>query len=171
MHQMYALILATIAALAVAAPAERQSGSLPPLPAGSLDGIYVSSVHADGSAFWEYKGPVDTNVTTSSLFTRDSAGVHCNGNYIGNDAQGAANAFRDFCGQGKHFDGKSISVQYGNAVAYGCNYGNGQTCYSGDMQNYFDAIFKQCGQGEAGWYNVKSSKASYGVQAGGSGYC
>ena len=38
---MYSLIIATIAALTAAAPAERSTGALPPLPSGSADGIYA----------------------------------------------------------------------------------------------------------------------------------
>ena len=65
----------------------------------------------------------------------------------------------------------SISFTYGSATAYGCDYGNGQTISGGQFTDYLDMVQSECGDDEAGYYDVPSSKASFGITASGVGFC
>lgn len=95
----------------------------------------------------------------------------CVGYNIGTDALNAADELINLCGNGYYYGTRSISIQYNSAVAYGCNYGGGQTCHAGDLQGFFDQIFGTCGDYAAGYYEKPEWAAAYGVTATSSGFC
>lgn len=76
----------------------------------------------------------------------------------------------DWCGNGADFSGVTSQV-YGNAVAYGCDYGNGQDCHASDVSGFYNNVDGTCGPQIAGWWTQSSWKAAYGRTTTGDGYC
>lgn len=64
-------------------------------------------------------------------------------------------------GGGRHFTTK-ISAYSGNAVAFGCDYGNGQTMSSGEYSGYIQVLDAKCGNTFAAYYDLPNAKSSYG---------
>lgn len=168
-----------LASAATALPAEVQKSRYGPLPAGSPNGLYVSTVNEDGSLGWKHLGSGVTN-TTSDVTARAAAdaigkraptGVYCQGN--SNDAydwENAATQLIQNCGNGLAFEG-SIAFQSNTAVAYGCDYGYGQICHGGDVSSFMDNIRSSCGEAYYGWWSQENWKASYGVTSVQDGWC
>ena len=74
----------------------------------------------------------------------------------------------DFIGS---FTDKTTSYKWGSAVAYGCNYGNGQTVTGSWLAAQFASIAQECGSSTAGWIAYPDWKASYGIDNSGVGFC
>ncbi|KAI0800220.1 hypothetical protein C8Q74DRAFT_398872 [Fomes fomentarius] len=166
---------------------------LEPIPAGAADGFYFGYLKEDGSTEWKYAGADaasvnPTNATvgfrpstpstsseSSELVKRDS--VNCNGYGVNADSANVAQGeLADMCGNGYFFSSRSVAKVSGDAVAYGCNYGNGQTCHSGDLWSFFGQINSKCGfthgaSAGAGWYAATGWKAAYGRASAGTGFC
>ena len=171
----------------------RTEPALEGIPAGSKNGFYVGNLKEDGTTVWEYVGPdvasliASSNATAPAASSEDSSAaghalvkrdeVDCNGYGLNADhANVAQGEFADMCGSGYFFNSRSIAKVYDDAVAYGCNYGNGQTCTSNLMWTFYAQINSKCGfthgaQAGAGWYYSPSLKASYGRASAGTGFC
>ncbi|GME48628.1 hypothetical protein C8Q74DRAFT_1364003 [Neofusicoccum parvum] len=178
--------LLTVAAFASAVPTPSGTADQPGLegiPVGSPDGIYIGSVKEDGRTQWEFLGDYNSTSTIDSRSTGDGHalakrnGVSCNGFGVNaDDANTAQGKLADMCGNGYYFSSKSIAQVSGGAVAFGCNYGNGQTCHKNDLWDFFGQINSVCGfthgsSAGAGWYSRNDWKATYGRTSTGSGFC
>ncbi|KZW03773.1 hypothetical protein EXIGLDRAFT_827733 [Exidia glandulosa HHB12029] len=176
----FSIVLLAIAGGVTPLPAEG-TNSLDGIPEGSSDGVYLGSVKEDGTTHWEYQGDASealaarSNSTLGDLVKRNY--VACTGYGVNaNDVAKAQTNFVSMCGSGYYFASRSIAVVSGLGVAYGCNYGNGQTCHSGDIASFFSQINSQCGlqsggPAGAGWYSANDWKASYGRTSVGTGFC
>lgn len=161
------------------APASSPTGSLS-LPPGSKDGLYVHTVNADGTPGLTYLGPVntthaarDSGLAPPVLGKRAKKGSYCQGFYLNpTDVMGAEDGLVGYCNwDDPAVFSKAISYQSGNAVAYGCNYGNGQKCYGNQIQPFFNQLTSDCGGNQAAWYSYPDWKVSYGVTGVGNSYC
>jgi len=161
------------------------------IPEGSPDGLYIGAIDADGSPTLEYLGPGPADsANTSTLASRDSpsahgetlyalearapTGVYCQTwlNMNTDDRSSANSALIKACGSGGlYFSSKSIASVRGSAIAYGCNYGNGQTCYGRDLDLFFLNLGFNCGLDKAAWWSQQNWKASYGYTVSGQKFC
>ena len=122
------------------------------------------------SGLWGPQSALDLYLQEQGISTLLFAGVNA-------DQVNAAQGFlADMCGGGYFFAARSIARVSGDTVAYGCNYGGGQTCHSGDVWGFFGQINDKCGfahgaSAGAGWYSKNSWKATYGRGSVGAGYC
>ncbi|KAK4220960.1 hypothetical protein QBC38DRAFT_378005 [Podospora fimiseda] len=175
-------ILASLAAFqvtAIALPAEStpQKRSLGPLPVGSTDGVYIGKLDGNGTTVWELVSPIKKRDNTLALdeqsLDKRANGVNCQNSIVMNsgDRANAASALINMCGNGYSWWGSAIAVQSGTAVAYGCNYGNGQTCYSWDISNFFASLVASCGNNKAAYWGQGSWKAAYGYTNIGYAFC
>jgi hypothetical protein len=156
------------------------------IPIGSPDGVYTHTTTPDGNTTLEYLGPhglrdpeiipYDSEALPAARATRLAAragqGSNCQ-EYLGRSSDFTAVGLNlgSKCGTaGFKFD-KSVSVLLGGVVAYGCNYGNGQTCKQTDVNYFFARITSKCGDNRAGWWSEPDWKASYGRTFQGIGYC
>jgi len=73
--------------------------------------------------------------------------------------QGLIDRFKD----GKSFKETSTLYKQGTVVAYGCNYGNGQTISGSWLAAQFAAIAQKCGSLSPGYVAYPDWKATYGV--------
>jgi hypothetical protein len=157
------------------------------LPQNSKDGLYLHVVDSDGVAGLEYLGLFNstseqfsfTNITSESLdltepgalSRRKPQGSYCQGNYIDPTSwDGAIDGLLGICKWSNHFS-KAIAYQSGNAIAYGCNYGNGQECYYDSVNSFFTWLKSDCGNNQQGYYSYPKWKVSYGVVGVGNSYC
>ncbi|KAH0559905.1 hypothetical protein GP486_003578 [Trichoglossum hirsutum] len=137
------------------------------------DGLYLHVVEPNGTVVTHYagesgnstlkfmrRGSVPTSVTANSK--RDT-GAHCN-NIGGSpeDFLAAEGGLSSFFGSNGQSFASHISYKIGNGVAYGCDYGNGQTYTACQLSSDVDAIDSKCGTGGAGWSSHESWKSSYG---------
>ncbi|PMD22615.1 hypothetical protein NA56DRAFT_747867 [Hyaloscypha hepaticicola] len=168
---------------ALPSPAAETKGTLAG-PAEDLPhGIYTVDLADDGSTTWTFIAPINETLKATTVAARDLEGldkrdgVSCNGfGTPADDVNVAQGNLANQCGGGYFFSGRSIAAYYGTGVAFGCNYGNGQTCHSDQLWSDFGAINSQCGftsgaQAGAGWYSHNSWKATYGRTAAASGFC
>jgi|SRR5579862_8871765 len=140
------------------------------------DGLYSHTKEADGSITTHYLGlagdqnpkfvrrssPED-ETSTAGLGKRDT-GAHCNSpslNGSPSDFLGAEGGLAVFFGTGQSFVGTQ-TYKSGNAVAFGCDYGNGQEYTACQLTSDVQAIDALCGQGGAGWSSHESWKSTYG---------
>jgi hypothetical protein len=180
---LYLCIAAFIMALGVtAAPTPGEANPLTTgrfsLPPDSKDGLYIHSLDENGNQSLEYLGVVNAtglpaldNVDSDALSKRQSTFYSCAGRFV--DATSLRNAedgLAGICGQGLEFR-QSISYQWGSAIAYGCNYGNGQTCHSGDVRRFYNGLTNACGGSQTGWTTINEWHATYGVTVVGTGFC
>ncbi|KAI1142536.1 hypothetical protein F5Y05DRAFT_371431 [Hypoxylon sp. FL0543] len=108
------------------------------------------------------------------LVRKDSQGqVHCKNQYSlnYNDMVYAERSLEDQFDSNGSFSGKSVSATYGSVVAYGCNYGNGQTITSSWLAAQYQLIAQNCGTTSPGWISYPDWKASYGIDSADSGFC
>lgn len=106
------------------------------------------------------------------MHARAGFGVQCQNDVEvdSSDITNAQNALGNSFGGGITFHSK-ISAVSGDAVAYGCDYGNGQFMTSTEYLGYMSAISTNCGSTSAGYYNIPSSKSSYGRTSSSVGFC
>ncbi|KAH0559148.1 hypothetical protein GP486_004317 [Trichoglossum hirsutum] len=145
------------------------------LSPSDLDGLYFHEDDANGTVVTRYVGlmgetapkfvrrsPLAIRTPGATVDKRDT-GAHCN-KLAGspNDfftAEGGLGMF--FGDNGQNFK-KAISYKFGNAVAFGCDYGKGQQYTGCQLYSDIDAVDSLCGKGGAGWNAHESSKSSYG---------
>ncbi|KAI0319775.1 hypothetical protein OF83DRAFT_1169917 [Amylostereum chailletii] len=140
-------------------------------PKGGPDGLYIAEVDANGDEKLTYVGPGNTTVP-HTLTARASTGPFCQSvQASASDISNAEHALANFFGGGTSFFGSSVSMYSGSAVAYGCNYGNGQTMSSQEFLGYVSVLDAKCGGQNAAYYNLPSSKSSYGRTASSQGFC
>ncbi|CAG5158178.1 uncharacterized protein ALTATR162_LOCUS5024 [Alternaria atra] len=149
------------------------------LPAGAPDGLHMGSLNPDGTTHWEYIGEAEYLPFNSSelpsgvptiLTKRSDYGTHCDGGWVSDfDWQNAQAGLQQRCGGGLDYNGV-ISYQYGSAVAYACNYGNGQRCDWSNVGSALNSLRNACYE-QRGWFSIPSAKLSYGVTTAGHGYC
>ncbi|GJE86666.1 hypothetical protein PsYK624_027470 [Phanerochaete sordida] len=171
-----AFFLATSAALTAAAPFAPSSTVYTPgtfhHPHGASEGYYTHFKALDGTLHTTYHGTTPPAGSVNSTHTRRSGGgVQCQGlTFAAGDASAAA------AGLAHALDGNpsffhATSFVSGTAVAYGCDYGNGQHIGGTELTGYINDIAAACGAGKQGYFNIPSAKASYGVTTAGSGFC
>ncbi|KAF2824446.1 hypothetical protein CC86DRAFT_384076 [Ophiobolus disseminans] len=177
------LLLATLAGRAIASPTPvNEAKALLTAPqAGIADGTYFVDLNEDGTTNYTVITPeailkgraasLNTPKAGSALVARGSR-AHCSNHGV--DAAslaGAQRAFAEMCGNGYWFNSRAIAQVWGSAIAYGCNYGNGQTCHSADVWSFYGGIDNGCGYASAGWWSMEEWKASYGREVNPAGYC
>ncbi|KAJ6473879.1 hypothetical protein C8R45DRAFT_1103548 [Mycena sanguinolenta] len=147
-------------------------------PTGGPDGLYIHSIDAEGNSVVEYLGVASTSSNHIPRAAGPSAkfgkrdGVTCGGGSgsAGDFAQ-ADQMLANFFGNGNTFKGKDIAYYYGSAVAFGCNYGNGQTDTASQWDSNVNDINQDCGVAGSGWYSYPSSKASFGRTLSSESFC
>ena len=99
------------------------------------------------------------------------SGARGGGSGSASDFAQADQMLANFFGNGNTFKGKDIAYYYGSAVAFGCNYGHGQTDTASKWDSNVNAINQDCGVAGSGWYSYPSSKASYGRTLSSESFC
>ena len=77
----------------------------------------------------------------------------------------AENGLRGFFGTGlsvKH----QVYYLYNTIYAFGCDYGNGQQTTADDYSQNIACVDAHCGNTQAGWNSIHSSKSTYGREFG-----
>ncbi|CAF0820613.1 unnamed protein product [Didymodactylos carnosus] len=133
-------------------------------PIGATDGIYTFTANSTS-----YMG--SANVTKRNRL-RDT-GVHCETSvyFSTADMDKAIEGLAQFFGTGNSFYARSVSSYYGSAVAFGCNYGNGQHMDAEFFRNEQNLINTKCGSGRGGWNGHESWKSSYGRTSAAKSFC
>ena len=169
--QFILLASAVLAAASSVAGAPTESKPLlSSIPAGSPNVFYSGSLREDGTTEWIFLGKHNHDIEK-----RDGASCAGFGTPT-EDVNTAQSQLANLFGNGYYWTSRSIASTYNSGVAYGCNYGNGQTSTSGQYWSDIAAVNSQCGftNGAAagvGWYSHDSRKASYGHTANSAGYC
>ena len=88
-----------------------------------------------------------------------------------NDIVAAEQGLEAMFQYGGTFDDKTVSYKSGGAVAYGCNYGSGQTVSGSWLGAQFSKISQQCGTSGGGYVSYPDWKASYGIDSSAIGFC
>lgn len=148
------------------------------IPIGSANGIYLHQVDADGTVRTEYlgAGPVTLPSAPSTrayspVYARAGYSLQCQNIGVNQgDKENAEKQLASAFAGGSFFRGTISSVS-GSAVAYGCDYGNGQTMSSEQFQEFMSALDGQCGAATAGWYSIPDWAASYGRTNAGVSFC
>lgn len=169
---MLAVGLAT--SLAASQPTVERRLALPTIDLA--DGAYFADFNTDGTTNYTLIHPSDLSVRAASaepmVLARKNSGAHCSNHGVNaGDVNNAQNALRDLCGNGYFFGSRAIVQVRGSALAFGCNYGNGQTCHASDVSKFYSELDQKCGKAQAGWYSIEDWKASYGRDTNPSGYC
>ncbi|KAI0138699.1 hypothetical protein F4776DRAFT_663068 [Hypoxylon sp. NC0597] len=140
------------------------------LPADSPNGAYELSVGESSEATYKHLGDDSKDLVARKDYQGQ---IHCKNQYTLNydDMGYAEQGFENNFGNGNSFYGKTVSYKYGSAVAYGCNYGHGQTVTGTWLAAQFAAIAQSCGAQSAGWVSYPDWKASYGIDNAGVGFC
>lgn len=141
-------------------------------PEGAPDGIYVEIVHDNGTTTMEYYGPANSTSSVYSFDKRAGVGPVCQTPAMArSDIVSAVNGLSGFFGGGNAFYGLSVSSYSGGAVAYGCNYGDGQTMDANTFIGFENDLDSTCGNTHAGYYNHPDWKASYGRTQSSQSFC
>ncbi|KAI9646281.1 hypothetical protein NHQ30_005722 [Ciborinia camelliae] len=120
-----------------------------------LNNISISSSSATSSP----TRPSDN----SKRRTGKHVGTKCGKNtgFSTSDYQVALQGLANYFGNGQKFSRK-IWYTYGNAVVFGCDYGDGQQVTSAQLYSDLGAVDAACGNAKTGWYDHEPWKASYG---------
>jgi hypothetical protein len=78
------------------------------------------------------------------------------------DWNNAVNGFKNLAGNGYSYHG-TVAYVIGQAYAFGCDYGKGQSISSSQYNFDLGCVSAQCGQYESGWNSHHSWKSTYGV--------
>lgn len=141
-------------------------------PEGAPDGIYIELVYPNGTAHLEYYGLPKEMTPGSDLSKRAGIGPQCQSPAMAvSDIQAAQGGLAGFFGNGNAFYAKSVSNYNGGAVAFGCNYGNGQTMDANTFNGFMSSLDTACGNTHAAYYNHPDWKASYGRTQSSSSFC
>ena len=162
----------------VAADDEHRHGGFPP---GTPDGFYTGVVNsADNSTHWTLIPDLNITIPTATIVPSGPAltkrdGVTCEYKLANTySVADATTQLSNACGNGYSYS-HTVAKISGGAIAYGCDYGNGQTCYFGDVNGFFNSIRGSCGTSgsndRSGWYSKSSWKATYGWTTTGNGVC
>ncbi|KAH0556090.1 hypothetical protein GP486_005972 [Trichoglossum hirsutum] len=173
-----ALIISLILSSAIA------SAGAHSVPEDGPDGLYIHHTDENGNSTYQYWGEapdlvfartiegraLNTSSKLASLERRD--GPVCSSFELDqNDANSATNGLAAWFGCGRSFKGKSeASYKSGSVVAFGCDYGDGQTYTSDKYLDDIAAVKAKCGN-SAGWFAHDSWKSSYGFTQTSQSYC
>ncbi|RYP05520.1 hypothetical protein DL765_009820 [Monosporascus sp. GIB2] len=147
---------------------------------GAPDGFYVHAINNAGYPENIFIGdlkdmlpPVANDTNTHTRRKEKQGDIYCKNQYTINydDLVAAEQGLERMYQDGGSFSGKSTSYKYGSAVAYGCNYGNGQTITGSWLAAQYAAIGQKCGSNSPGWVAYPDWKSSYGVDQSGVGFC
>jgi hypothetical protein len=118
-----------------ATPTPKEDGRFH-LLVGSEDGLYVHSINEKGAGTAEYLSTFNGTSKAQGLVRRAGEGPQCGGSYIDYRSwDGAIDGLITLCrAQNPARFKASISANSGSALAYGCNYGNGQECWGSAQQ-------------------------------------
>jgi hypothetical protein len=150
------------------------------LPSDSPDGLYVHETDADGNPKNTHIPDfniTERSITRSAKFARGSSSdqgiVTCKNQYTLNydDMITAEQGLDSWFQTGGSFSGKSTSYKWNSAVAYGCNYGKGQTINGNWLAAQWSLIAQSCGTSSPGYISFPQWKAAYGVDSSGVGFC
>lgn len=154
------------------------------------DGLYVHGYDASGSEIKnlidptnpiippEFRNktafankPAPTRNPASAILKRDNFGAHCNGIQSSpNDIYWATHDLGQACDNLGWWH-SAISYQFQGAIAYACDYGNGNHCDSTSMMARSTLIDIACGSDREGWYTVSNWKYAEGRTNAGTGFC
>lgn len=136
------------------------------------EGFYVHSIGSNGKPENEH---ISSSASAPNTKQRreDQGAVYCKNQYSVNysDSIAAQQGLEAQFQSGGSFDGPSVSFKSGSAVAYGCNYGNGQTVSGSWLAAQFAQISQTCGSSSGGWIAYPDWKASYGIDNSGVSFC
>jgi hypothetical protein len=150
------------------------------LPSDSHNGLYSHGIDENGNPKNTYIPNFNLtkrSITPSPKFARASSSsqgtITCQ-NTLGLDPTDVSNAeqgLEGFFQSGNNFGNRSISYRSNSAVAYGCNYGNGQTINGNWLEAQFGLIAEDCGTSSPGYISFPQWKAAYGISSSGVGFC
>lgn len=139
--QFFTTVLA-LAASVSAAPtsiAQLKPKGIFKIPAGSPDGLYTHTVGIDGTVHTQYHGTLNATTPVADA-KRDGTGVHCQSPTVDpSDATAAINGLAAMFGTQPNFS-HSISYSSGAAMAFGCDYGNGQTMNGEEFTGFSPSV-------------------------------
>jgi hypothetical protein len=93
--------------------------------------------------------------------------VSCSGRSTSSDDfNGAVNGFAYMAGGGYSFHG-TIAYVAGQAYAFGCDYGKGQSISESQFRFDMGCVYAQCGEIQSGWNSHHKWKSTFGVAIGG----
>ena len=175
--------------LAISAMGAVNAGVLPrstktySLASDSPNGFYLHTIGPNGNPQNAHIGDLNTflpdlNSTSDASNPhqrrQDGQGdVNCKNQYVlnYNDIVSAEQGLEAMYQYGGTFNDQTTSYKYGSAVAYGCNYGGGQTISGSWLAAQFSRISQQCGTSGSGWVTYPDWKASYGIDSSAVGFC
>jgi hypothetical protein len=151
------------------------------LPSNSPNGFRTHEIDAYGNPNNTHIpnfNATQPSITPSAKFSRrgssgQSGIITCKNQYTLNyndmiiAQQGLDQAFQN----GDSFSGKSTSYKSDSAVAYGCNYGNGQTINGNWLAAQWALIAQNCGTSSPGYISFPQWKAAYGIDSSGVPFC
>ncbi|KAI9868527.1 MAG: hypothetical protein M1813_005971 [Trichoglossum hirsutum] len=160
------------------------SAGIHSVPEDGPDGLHIHHIDETGNSTYQFWGEASAPVLARSIEARASYpspelaslkkrdGVNCNSFQLDStDATAAANGLAAWFGCGRSFQGKNqAAYKSGSVVAFGCDYGNGQTYTSDQFLNDIAAVKAKCGS-SAGWDAHDSWKSSYGFTQTSQSYC
>jgi hypothetical protein len=120
------------------------------VPEGLADGVYSISMETNDVTFLK---PITTRSRIERRQTLPSPEVTCGkAKFLNiNDYNTAKENFEDFCDLNTRIE-PSSAVLYvtGTAMAYLCNYGDGNWCYRREYDAAVNLVVNQCGTGSTG---------------------
>ena len=168
-------IMAVIALGAINASALPKASKTFSLASDAADGAYIHTIGPNGDPQTTYVGELaNTSDVSKRHQRRDYQGqIFCKNQYILNsgDVSAAEQGLEALFPYGRSFYISSVSYKIGTAVAYGCNYGDGQTVTGDFLAAQFGNIAGQCGGSSGGYVSYPDWKASYGIDSAAAGYC
>lgn len=142
------------------------------------EGFYLHSIGSNGEPQNVHISDPNTDVPSSTFSTKQrrdggQGAIYCKNQYVLNysDSIAAQQGLEAQFQNGEPFSGHSISYKYGNAVAYGCNYGSGQVVTGTWLAAQFAKIAQECGSTGPGWIAYPDWKASYGIDNSINSFC
>ncbi|KAK3385812.1 hypothetical protein B0H63DRAFT_187805 [Podospora didyma] len=181
--KLITLLAVAASVTAGAIPREAGTGTYSHAP-DAPNGFYIHSLNAAGEPENIFVGEVLPIVNATVNHTTAAAAllaarklyqgqIICKNQYTlnYNDLIAAEQGLENMFANGGSFGGKSVSYKSPSAVAYGCNYGHGQTITGTWLAAQFGNIATACGSSSPGWVAYPDWKAAYGVDGSGVGFC
>lgn len=175
-------LIAISAAAIVQASAIPQTTETFSLALDAPEGFYLHTIDSNGKPQNEHADELKTvlpdsdpsSAPNTQQYRREAQGsIYCKNQYLLNskDLAAAQQGLKATFASGGSFTESSVSYKSGSAVAYGCNYGDGQTITGPWLGAQFALIEKECGPLGGGWIAFPDWKASYGFDNSGVGFC
>ena len=156
-------------------------------PRGGPDGIYMHYFDANGTASAIHLNSISNappyvpseSSTIESHRRRGTGTVFCSNGSAGpafgppSDFQGATEALANWFGNGRAFFGPCVSAYVGEAVAYGCNYGIGQTYTATQVWSDMTLVNNTCPPvgSVVGWVDHPEWQSAYGREVSSQSFC